>query len=116
MCIRDSLSVDTNVKAVHFLLDNVLPKLPNVEFIIAGKNPSETLMQKATVNCSIIANPSTTKMNELIADAQIHILPSFSSAGIKLKLLNALFNGRYCIANNETPVSYTHLDVYKRQV
>ena len=32
----------------------------------------------------------------------INILPSFSSAGIKLKLLNVLYNGRHCIANNET--------------
>ena len=39
-------------------------------------------------------------MNELICNAQINVLPSFSSTGIKIKLLNALFNGRHCIVNN----------------
>ena len=29
-------------------------------------------------------------------------MPSFSYSGIKLKLLNALYNGRFCIANNDT--------------
>ena len=41
-------------------------------------------------------------MNELISNAQINILPSFNSTGIKIKLLNALFNGRHCIVNNAT--------------
>ncbi|MEO7047213.1 MAG: mannosyltransferase, partial [Ferruginibacter sp.] len=30
---------------------------------------------------------------------QINILPSFNNTGVKLKLLNALFNGRYCLVN-----------------
>lgn len=96
------LSVDANIKAVHFLLDSVAAILPKIKFIIAGKNPSESLLKLATKNCSIIANPTSLEMEELISNAQINILPSFSSAGIKLKLLNALYNGRYCIANNET--------------
>jgi hypothetical protein len=36
-------------------------------------------------------------MMDLIANAQINVLPSFQQTGIKLKLLNALFNGRFCI-------------------
>ena len=36
----------------------------------------------------------------MIAKAQINILPSFNSTGVKLKLFNALFNGRHCIVNN----------------
>ena len=98
------LSVDANAKAIDWLLQNVVNKLENIQFVIAGKNPSEKLSNKASQlkNVKIIANPSSHKMEELIANAQINILPSFSSAGIKLKLLNALNNGRYCIANNET--------------
>ena len=98
------LSVDANAKAVEWLLENVICKLENISFIIAGKNPSNKLISKIAnnKNVALIANPSSKKMEELIANAQINILPSFSSAGIKLKLLNALYNGRYCIANNET--------------
>ncbi len=98
------LSVDANAKAVDWLLQNVINKLENIQFVVAGKNPSSKLIDKLAThkNVEIIANPSSKKMEELIANAQINILPSFSSAGIKLKLLNALYNGRYCIANNET--------------
>lgn len=98
------LSVDANAKAVDWLLQNVIIQLKNVQFIIAGKNPSSSLISKieAHKNVTIIANPSSKKMEELIANAQINILPSFSNAGIKLKLLNALYNGRYCIANDAT--------------
>jgi hypothetical protein len=35
----------------------------------------------------------------MIAKAQINILPSFNNTGVKLKLLNALYNGRHCLVN-----------------
>lgn len=35
----------------------------------------------------------------MIAKAQVNILPSFNNTGIKLKLLNALYNGRHCLVN-----------------
>ncbi len=39
-------------------------------------------------------------MEELIKNAHIHLLPSFNATGIKIKLLNALFNGRFIITND----------------
>ena len=38
-------------------------------------------------------------MTDLIQNAQINVLLSFQRAGMKLKLLNALYRGRHCIAN-----------------
>ena len=35
----------------------------------------------------------------MIAKAQVNILPSFNNTGVKLKLLNALYNGRHCLVN-----------------
>ncbi len=98
------LSVDANSKAVEWMLQNVMIKLPQILFIVAGKNPSKKILQLISKqkNVELIANPSSEKMDDLIANAQINLLPSFSNAGIKLKLLNALFNGRFCVANNET--------------
>ena len=52
-------------------------------------------------NASLIANPTDNELNELIANAQIHALPSFNNTGIKLKLINALYNGRHCVVNDE---------------
>ena len=35
----------------------------------------------------------------MIAKAQINILPSYTHTGIKIKLVNAIFNGRHCLVN-----------------
>lgn len=97
---QGNLSVAENENAAIWLCENVFKKL-NIPFVIAGKNPSNTLedIVKQNKNISIVNTPSEEKMNELIGNAQINILPSFNSTGIKIKLLNVLFNGRHCIVN-----------------
>ncbi|HTB51427.1 MAG TPA: glycosyltransferase [Ferruginibacter sp.] len=96
-----NLSINENEEAVIWLLKNVFNDL-SISFIIAGKNPSDELYQVVDrhPNASLIGNPSNKKMQELIADAQVNVLPSFNTTGVKLKLLNALFNGRYCLVNS----------------
>jgi glycosyltransferase involved in cell wall biosynthesis len=95
-----NLSVAENERAVVWLLENIFDSL-NIPFVIAGKNPSSFLKKLTTKydNVSIVSNPSAGKMDELIRNAQIHLLPSFNNTGIKIKLLNALFNGRFIISN-----------------
>lgn len=44
-------------------------------------------------------DPSDKELKDIISKAQLHVIPSFNCTGIKLKLLNALFNGRHCIVN-----------------
>lgn len=95
-----NLSVSENEKAATWLLENVFDNL-EIDFFIAGKNPSEKLREKVNNNNNAVlfADPSSEKMERLIADAHIHLLPSFNSTGIKIKLLHALFNGRFVITN-----------------
>ena len=97
-----NLSVAENEKAVFWLLNKVFT-LAKVPFVIAGKDPSKRLIKKVqkNKNSSIISNPSDDELNDLIANAQIHVLPSFNKTGTKLKLINALFNGRHCVVNDE---------------
>jgi glycosyltransferase involved in cell wall biosynthesis len=96
-----NLSVAENEKAVHWLIDKVF-SLVKIPFVIAGKNPSKKLIDKSHRNkyTCIIENPSDTELNDLINKAHIHVLPSFNNTGIKLKLINALFNGRHCVVND----------------
>jgi hypothetical protein len=96
-----NLSVAENEKAAIWLLENVFDKL-KIPFVVAGKNPSPKLEKIAheEVHTCLVANPAEDEMKDLIAKAQINILPSFSETGIKLKLINALFNGRHCVVNN----------------
>ena len=95
-----NLSVVENEKAALWLLENVFSQI-DIPFIIAGKNPSSTLKSQTEriKNVQLVVNPSQDKMEDLIKNAQLHLLPSFNSTGIKIKLLNALFNGRFIVTN-----------------
>jgi hypothetical protein len=96
-----NLSVPENEQAVAWLLKNVFSAL-ELPLIISGKKPSARLVRligQFPMAC-LIANPSQEELQDLIAKAQVNILPSFNCTGIKLKLLNALYNGRHCIVNH----------------
>jgi hypothetical protein len=96
-----NLSVSENEKAAIWLLENVFDH-SEIDFFIAGKSPSENLRARTDKinNAILFANPSPEKMEELIANAHIHMLPSINTTGIKIKLLHALFNGRFVITND----------------
>ncbi|MFA9391049.1 MAG: hypothetical protein ACERKD_14665 [Prolixibacteraceae bacterium] len=92
------LSTRENTDAVIFIMREIAPRL-NVQFVIAGKNPTGILYQEAKIcrNVEIRRNPSHEEMQELISNAHINLLPTFQATGFKLKLLNAVFNGRFCM-------------------
>ncbi len=94
-----NLGVAENIKAVKFLI-HVLSKT-SIPLIISGKNPASTIQELVTKwdHISLIPNPGDAALASLIANAQINVLPSFNPTGVKFKLLNALFNGRFCITN-----------------
>lgn len=95
-----NLSIAENEKAALWLLREVFGET-DTPLVIAGRNPSSTLVKEIEQynNASLICNPSHDEMNDLIKKAQCHVLPSFNSTGVKLKLINALYNGRHCIVN-----------------
>ena len=95
-----NLAVDENEFAAIWLLEKVFSEV-KIPFVIAGKNPSKKLvaLAHAQLHTCLVSNPGNPEMEDLIRKAQIHILPSFNSTGIKLKLINALYHGRHCIVN-----------------
>lgn len=95
-----NLSVNENEEAARWLMEEVFSKT-DVPFVIAGKDPSPALQEKVEQHngTCLVSNPSDEQLNDLIAKAQVHVLPSFNNTGIKLKLLNAAFNGRHCLVN-----------------
>ena len=96
-----NLSVNENEEAALWLVQHVFNDL-DIPFVIAGKNPSQKLIFLAEKNAlaCVVGNPTDMELHDLISKAQINVLPSFNNTGVKLKLLNALYNGRHCIANN----------------
>lgn len=41
------------------------------------------------------------EIDALVRKAHVNVLPSMNNTGVKLKLLNALFNGRFCVTNTK---------------
>jgi hypothetical protein len=95
-----NMRVSENEEAAQWLIQQVFNQL-NIPLIIAGKGISKRLTGEAAKhkNISLINNPSIEEINDLIQNAHINVLPSMNNTGVKLKLLNALLNGRHCITN-----------------
>ena len=95
------LSVKDNTNAAFFLIKNIFTEI-KTPFIIAGLNPPDTLIQevKKHPHIQLKINVSQSDMNDLIQQAHINLLYTFHSSGMKLKLLNALYRGRFCIVNS----------------
>lgn len=95
-----NLSINENEKAVSWLLREVFRDL-EIPFVVAGKNPSQKLefLAHEKQHTCLVANPGDKELQDMICKAQVHILPSLNNTGIKLKLLNALYNGRHCLVN-----------------
>ncbi len=68
---------------------------------IAGMNPPPFLVKAIAQvpNVRLIADPDPATMQQLIRDAHAHMLLTAQPTGLKLKLLAALFQGRFAIVN-----------------
>ncbi len=106
-----NLSVPENSDVVRFLLTEVFNDL-NIPVIIAGLNPSRTLQNMAgeLSNVKLVANPNDENLKNLIKQAHVNISITGQATGMKLKLLNALYNGRFCVVNDKM-LSGNGLDV-----
>ena len=95
------LSVKDNEESVLWLIKEVFQSIDS-QLIIAGLNPSENLkgLIEKFENISLEANVSNERMTDLIQNAHVNVLLSFQSVGMKLKLLNAIYRGRFCLVNS----------------
>mgnify|MGYP001627193822 CR=1 FL=1 len=97
-----NLGVGENNEAALFLVKEVFSKT-EYPLVIAGNNPSPELVKAAEgfKHIEIRAKLSTEKIDDLIRKAHVHVLPTFQSTGMKLKLINVLFQGRHILANDK---------------
>lgn len=95
-----NLAVSENKEAALWLVNNVFSRI-NVPFVIAGKAIPASITAKAKKfpNIKLVYDPPIDEISALVRDAHIHVLPSMNRTGVKLKLLNALLNGRFCVTN-----------------
>ncbi|MGZ3909605.1 MAG: glycosyltransferase [Flavisolibacter sp.] len=96
-----NMAIRENEAAALWLLEKVFCHL-RIPLVIAGKNLSgrvQTVAKKYPY-CRLVNNPPEDELNGLIRDAHINVLPSHNNTGVKLKLLHALFEGRFCLTNS----------------
>lgn len=97
-----NLSVVENNQAALYIIKKIVEG-SEFRFVIAGKSPLASLIKevKKYGNIELVANPSFEKISDLVTNAHINLLPTFQPTGIKLKLLNALHKGRFCLVNSK---------------
>jgi hypothetical protein len=96
-----NLSVGENDEAAKFLVQRVFNNI-DYPLIIAGNASSHTLRKLIEVspNVTLLEGLTTDEISKKIKDAHINIIPTFQDTGIKLKLINVLYQGRHVLANN----------------
>jgi len=96
-----NLEVAENYTSAIYLIETVFSRLQK-KVLIAGLNPNKKLIQKIShySNIELIASPSAEAMQVLIANAHCIVLYTMQNTGTKLKLLNSVFAGRFCVANS----------------
>ncbi|MGZ4044565.1 MAG: glycosyltransferase [Bacteroidia bacterium] len=97
-----NLSISENYKAAEWLIKNVFSKIKN-KVIIAGLNPPGFLriMVSRHDHIKLAENLPSEKMESLIENAQVHCLHTEQDTGLKLKLLNVLYKGRFILCNDK---------------
>jgi len=97
-----NIEVPENSHAAAYLINEVFNDV-DIPLVIAGMNPPERIrkMINGKKNISLIANPDDDEMFKLIRNAHVNILVTFQATGLKLKLLNVLYQGRFCLVNDK---------------
>ncbi len=105
-----NLSVPENENVVNYLVDKVFNDI-DVPLKIAGLNPPVHLKNKLKdlPNIELLPNLKDDVLQALIENAHINISITAQKTGLKLKLLNNLYNGRFSLVN-EKMISGTNLD------
>ena len=97
------LSTPENINAAKFLIQFVASLDEEIDWIFAGKNPDNSLLELIQLhkNTSIYANLEEKVLTQLIRTAAVNLLYTNQISGVKLKLLNALYNGHHCLVNEK---------------
>lgn len=95
-----NLSVPENHRAASFLVKEVFSRV-DIPCVVAGSNPPKSLktLIEQYEHITLSADVPSDEILYLIRNAHANVLVTFQSTGIKLKLLNSLYRGRFVVAN-----------------
>lgn len=94
------LRVADNIKSAEYLI-RVFKDLPNYNLVLASSFNNKAVINSIknhhNINFQVIED--NTSLNTIFENAQMHVILSFQNTGIKLKLINALYQNRHVLAN-----------------
>lgn len=95
-----NLGISENYEAAAWLIKYVFSKI-TFKVVIAGLDPPRFLtdLVEKYQNVKIRKSPNEEEMTQLVRNAHIHVLYTAQPTGLKLKLLNVLFKGKFVICN-----------------
>ena len=95
-----NMMVPENVKAALFLIN--IYKDSEFPFVIASSYVHKSLGKEIELYANISFSKIDTQkdLSNLFDNAHINVLPTFQKTGIKLKLLNTLYQSKFIIAND----------------
>lgn len=95
------LRVSDNLKTCYYLIEIFSKTQFPLTIASDYKNPKLQSEINKYKNITLFKLSNNEELTDLLKSAQINILPTFQNTGIKLKLINALFNGRFCLVNDK---------------
>lgn len=91
-----------NVEALAWLIDEIVPavsaKLPNVQFLVAGRNPPEALVRRARSNVQFLGFVDS--LPAFYRQCSVVAAPLRSGGGVKIKVAEALSFGKAVVTTS----------------
>lgn len=95
------LRMSDNLRVVLMLID-IFREIYDFQLIIASNSRQDYISKKieGLKNVAYVPIKNFEHLQQLLMDAQMNLIFSFQKSGTKLKLMNALYNSRFCIVND----------------
>lgn len=84
-----------NIRAAKYLIEQLLPRLPEVQLLIAGARPAKYLIKNK--NPQVLVSGWMADIRKAYWSAEIFIAPIFEGGGMQNKVLEAMACGKPCI-------------------
>lgn len=95
-----NMSYPPNIDAAKYIYSNLLPKLPNSRFLIAGASPHSSLLKIANESTQVALSGWVEDIKSAYCNGKIFIAPMMIGTGMQNKLLEAMALGIPCITTD----------------
>jgi glycosyltransferase involved in cell wall biosynthesis len=104
MIFTGKMDYEPNVQAVKWFCKDILPiiekRIHNIKFYIVGKNPTKEVKNLQQDN-NVIVTGKVRDMKNYFDKTNLCVIPLLSGGGVKIKLFEALGNGKIVVATSK---------------